>query len=572
MSSSSTLSVERHLRVPMRDGILLATDVYRPSGPGSFPTLLARTPYDKNAEGPSPLTIRAASAGYAVITQDVRGRYSSEGAFRPFHSERDDGYDTLDWIASQPWSNGNVGMFGGSYVGVTQWQAAISGHSALRAIVPSVTAGNYHNGWTYQGGAFAHQFNVAWSLSSLGPADAQRIQGKLSADYFELVDRRDHMMNDFKRLPLAGRPLFSTHVPYFEEWLQHPTYDSFWQAVDVAPHYSALSVPSLNTGGWYDIFSRGTTENFVGMRTSGPTAAADATHLLMGPWNHSGVSRGNPIGDKDFGTLSTGKHIDIDGIHLDWFDRHLRGEGGDEMARVRLFVMGGPGWREYEDWPIPGTDNQRWHLHSAGRANSAAGDGSLSVEPPTAEPPDTYDYDPRDPVPTVGGQLCCNMVHALGGPQDQREVEQRDDILVYTSTELGEPLDVIGPVEMRLVAASSAVDTDFTAKLVDVAPCGYATILSDGIIRARFRNSMSEEALLTPDEPTEYRIEMGPTAHRFNVGHRVRLEISSSNFPRFDRNPNTGELPGLSDRHEIARQTVFHSSEYPSFLILPVLR
>lgn len=569
----TTFTLERDLPVPMRDGTTLRADVYRPAGPGRYPTLLQRSPYDKSATATmARLILRATEAGYAVVVQDVRGRFRSEGEFHPFVHEKDDGYDTLSWLVDQPWCGGGVGMFNQSYVGLTQWQAAMSGHEALRAIAPTVTASDYHNGWTYQGGAFELSFNYSWVMSALIYDTVRR---SANPERRALVDGYADTLDDgYRRLPLEIPAEVADAAPYFGEWVAHPTYDDFWRTLDVSRAHSDLAVPALNIGGWYDIFLRGTIENFTGMRAGARTDRARAgQRLLIGPWNHSGMRAGNPIGEADFGVGSTGDSIDVDGLHLRWFDHWLReaDNGVDSEPPVRIFVMGDRRWRLAGDWPLPQTQWQEWFLHSGGRANSLRGDGSLSPRSPKDEASDRYVYDPSDPVPTRGGGLCCNHVFSLGGAFDQREVEARDDVLVYTSEPLRAPLEVTGPIRLQLYAATSARDTDFTAKLVDVGPCGSARNLTDGILRARFRNSMSEETLLEPDEVTHFDIDLVATSNVFLPDHRIRLEVSSSNFPRFDRNPNTGELGGRSPDLATATQTVFHDGERPSRLVLPVI-
>jgi uncharacterized protein len=576
MPESVSLTVERNVPARMRDGTILYADVYRPAAPGRYPTLLTRTPYDKALRGPVPFVIRAASAGYAVVVQDVRGRFTSEGQFYTFVNERDDGYDTLEWLVSEPWCDGNIGMFGGSYVGLTQWQAALSGHPALKAIVPNVTASNYHDGWTYQGGAFELQFNLSWTMSVLALNTVLRsLNGDLTSPNVQaILDASDNLPEEYLRRPLAGHPILREYAPYYDDWLDHPTYDDFWRKLDVRQGYESMSVASLSSGGWYDIFLGGTIENFTGMRAAAPPGEKNRHHLLVGPWNHGGMASGNPIGDYDFGMRSTGALIDADGLSLRWYDRWLRGieNGIENEPPVRIFVMGTNTWRSEQEWPLPHTEWQEWFLHSGGRANTLNGDGALSRETPHAEPPDAYVYNPRNPVPTRGGGLCCNAVYALGGAWDQRPVEQREDVLVYTSAPVERAKEVTGPIRMILYASSTAPDTDFTAKLVDVAPCGFARNLTDGIIRARYRYSMSEPSLIEPGEVVEYEIDLWATGNVFKEGHRIRVEISSSNFPRFDRNPNTGELPGRSTEMVSALQTIHHSAEYPSRIILPVVK
>jgi putative CocE/NonD family hydrolase len=569
----TTFTLERDLPVPMRDGTTLRADVYRPAGAGRYPALLQRTPYDKSATATmARLILRATEAGYAVLAQDVRGRFQSDGDFHPFVNERDDGYDTLSWLVEQPWCDGRVGMYNQSYIGLTQWQAAMSGHEALRAIVPTVTAADYHNGWTYQGGAFELSFNYSWIISNLLYDTVAR---SANPGRNLLIDRyADTLDEGYRRLPLDIPADVGDAAPYYAEWLAHPSYDEFWRALDVSRAHSDLAVPALNIGGWYDIFLKGTIDNFSGMRANARTdRARRGQRLLIGPWNHSGMRAGNPIGDADFGVASTGDAIDVDGLHLRWYDHWLRDadNGVDSEPPVRIFVMGDRRWRVADEWPLPETDWQEWYLHSGGRANSLRGDGSLSREPSKTASPDRYLYDPRNPVPTRGGGLCCNHVFSLGGAFDQREVEAREDVLVYTTEPLRSPLEVTGPLRMLLYASSSTPDTDFTAKLVDVAPCGCARNLTDGILRARFRKSMSEETLLEPGEVALFDIDMVATSNVFLPNHRLRLEISSSNFPRFDRNPNTGEQGGRSREMATALQTVFHDSAYPSRLLLPVI-
>ncbi|MGI8688061.1 MAG: CocE/NonD family hydrolase [Thermomicrobiales bacterium] len=577
MPERLTLSVDRNVPVPMRDRVALFADVYRPAGPGPYPTLLQRTPYDKQNIGASaPFILRAAGSGYAVVVQDVRGRFESEGEFSAFTNERQDGYDTLEWLVAQPWCNGDVGMFGGSYVGLTQWQAAISGHPALKVIAPAITAADYHAGWTYQGGAFELSFNLSWTMTNLATNTvSRRRKSDPSAEetFQRLLDGVDNLSEEFRRLPLVGHPILAEYAPYYDDWVHHPTYDDSWAALDVSMRHDTLSVAALNIGGWYDIFLKGTIENFTGMRATAPAAVRDRQHLLLGPWNHGGMARGNPIGAHDFGMRATGAVLDADGIQLRWFDRWLRGieNGVDGEPPVRLFVMGSNQWRDEQEWPLARTDWQEWFLHSGGRANTLHGDGALSRQSPASEPPDAYVYNPRNPVPTMGGGLCCNAVVSQGGAYDQRAVEAREDVLVYTTPPLEQPVEVTGPVKLILHASSSAPDTDWTAKLVDVSPCGYARNLTDGILRARYRDSMREGTPITPGAVIAYAVDLWATSNVFLAGHCIRLEVSSSNFPRFDRNPNTGEEPGRSKAMVSALQTVFHSSEYPSRLVLPVI-
>ncbi len=572
------LIFERNLEVPMRDGCILRADLYRPDTNEKLPVLLNRTPYNKAVPMVYGLVldaIRAAEAGYNVLIQDCRGRFASDGTFTCFVDEARDGYDTIEWAARQPWSNGKVGTYGASYMGVTQWLAATLTPPHLCAMAPAVTASNYHDGWTYQGGAFALFFNVSWTMAALSPPRLMRERGadpESSKELGATIGGIDSMREHMNTLPLRDFPMFRRGAPYFFDWLAHPAYDQYWRALSIEENHARINVPALNLGGWYDIFQGGTIRNFVGMRSRGATdAARTGQRLVMGPWNHA-IPLTNLVGAVDFGLHSSAVSADLDGMQLRFFDRWLKGRGdstGD--SPVRLFVMGINRWRDEKEWPIPGTEFRRYYLHSRGRANSAYGDGALSVEPPGAEPPDTFLYNPLDPVPTVGGGLCCYPGALQGGAFDQAGVEHRADVLVYSTEPLSEDVEVTGPVTLTLYASSSAPDTDFTAKLVDVGPCGFARNLTDGIIRARFRESPSEENLLAPGKVAEFKIDLWSTANVFKAGHRIRLEVSSSNFPRFDRNPNTGHELFADAEVRPAMQTVMHDRVFASHLTLPIV-
>ncbi|CAN5736938.1 CocE/NonD family hydrolase [soil metagenome] len=572
---------ERNVPVPMRDGITLFSDVYRPSEPGRYPVILQRTPYDKGGSigSPAGFALRAAGEGYAVVIQDTRGRWTSEGPFNAFPHERQDGYDTCAWLQDQPWSNGRIGMFGASYVGLTQWQAAIAGAPGLQAIVPTVTAADYHEGWTYQGGAFELNFNLSWTLTFLATNTAARrlAEDPSFAPHFdELLDRIDRMDQDFDRMPLAGDPLISVLAPFYEDWLGNPTHCDFWDALRVDTNHGDLDVAALNVGGWYDIFLGATIQNFQGMQLSARSdQTRKASRLLIGPWEHMTSITISPVGEYDPGVRSWHTHIDIDGIHLRWYDRWLRdhGNGIDDEPPVTIFVMGANSWRQEETWPLPQTQFEDYFLSSGGSANTLNGDGVLLRDASGTDRPDHFHYDPLNPVPTKGGALCCNTYWAAAGSYDQREIEARPDVLCYTSPSVDEPVEVTGPVRVIVYAASSAVDTDFTAKLVDVGPDGYARNLTDGILRARYRKTTREEHLLTPGDVEEYEIDLWATSNLFLSGHRIRVEISSSNFPRFDRNPNHGGEIAKATRADcvVASQTVFHDASYPSRIVLPVV-
>jgi putative CocE/NonD family hydrolase len=580
MRESVRLTVERDIAVPMRDGVVLYADVYRPEGGGRHPVILLRTPYNKAFPRIAYLQLdpmRAASRGYALVVQDTRGRYASEGVFSCFRHEVDDGYDTVEWAARAPWSDGNVGMFGASYMGATQWLAAIARPPHLKCIVPMITASDYHEGWTYQGGAFQLGFNLSWTLANLvlpNLAHFKLTPAEAAATRAELIEAVDRMCGPFEHLPLKDYPTLRKHrlADYYYDWLDHPEDDAYWRQWNIETRHAEITVPALNIGGWHDIFLGGTLRNYTGMRRHGPTPEARSQRLIVGPWIH-GLLWPNVNGEVDYGVLSQGLALDLDGILLRWFDHWLRGIDSGMLAEppVKLFVMGENVWRDETDWPLARGVETRFYLHSRGRANSLAGDGALGTDAPAAEPADHYLYDPRNPAPTRGGALCCWQAAVPGGGFDQRPVEERPDVLVYTTALLPEPLEVTGPVTVKLWAASSARDTDFTAKLVDVEPTGYARNLTDGIIRARYRESTSRASLLEAGRVYEYTIDLWATANVFKAGHRIRVEISSSNFPRFDRNPNTGRPLGDDAELRPATQTILHDAAHPSHVVLPVV-
>ena len=581
MGPHVSMKVETDVPVPARDGARLYADVYRPDTTDRVPVLLQRTPYNKAlpyARNGVLDALRAVSHGFAVVIQDARGRYTSDGEFYPFLNEIDDGYDTVEWCAAQPWSSGKVGMYGSSYVGATQWLAAVSRPPSLAAIAPRVTASDYYEGWTYQGGAFALGFAVSWTMSQLALGNIAKISRDKSLPPgigASLVGAVDRMEETLQYLPTEEFPHFKGEIaPYFYDWLAHPSADDYWKRWKIEDRHDQIAVPALNVGGWHDIFLKGTLRNYVGMREKGLTETSrTGQKLVVGPWNHGG-SRGAGIsGEMYFGVMSADSAIDLPGLFLRWHDFWLKGVDNGIMDEppVRVFVMGENVWRYEQEWPLARTQYLDYYFHSSGRANTLNGDGSLSRDRPGAEPPDVFLYDPRAPVPTKGGGLCCNAAVLPGGPFDQRSIEARQDVLVYTSPELGEDLEVTGPVTVTLYAATSATDTDFTAKLVDVCPCGCTRSLADGIIRARYRESLSEGKLVEPGGVYAYTIDLVATSNVFKAGHRIRVDVSSSNFPRFDRNPNTGREPWQETELRPAAQTVFHTDQHASHVTLPVI-
>ena len=553
------VKAEYDVKVPMRDGVLLSTDVYRPDTSGRFPVILMRTPY--NNFDPS-TGYWFAERGYAVVLQDVRGKCDSDGRFYPLLNEARDGYDTQQWCAGQSWSDGKVGTFGGSYVGATQWLSSVLANDNLVCMFPFVAASDYYRNWVYNGGAFALSFNTMWGALSISARVGQDMTAE-PLDWSEL----------FRSLPVGEIPaLLGRNVPWYADWLAHPTYDDYWKAISVARNYEKIKAPAFNVGGWYDVFIEGTLENFNGLRERGGSEQARrGSRLLVGPWFHPSAAR-TQLGQLEFGPAAA---VDEQQLQLKWFDYWLKGidNGLGSESPVRLFFMGENRYRDFDSWPPAGAVEKPLYLHSRKGANSLSGDGSLDWSAPVSdERVDTYIYDPLNPVPTLGGNDCCRETIVTQGPYDQRPVERRDDVLVFTSRALSEALTVAGPVRVKLWAASSAINTDWTAKLVDVYPDGRAINLTSAILRAPLRNGLENWEEITPDKAYEYILELRPTANVFLPGHCLRVEISSSNFPRYDRNLNT---PGadISAKTEMvsASQQVYHDRQHPSRIILSVL-
>jgi putative CocE/NonD family hydrolase len=566
------VTYERNAVVQMRDGVKLRADIYRPAAEGKFPVLLQRTPYNKDNE--VEFGLKAAARGYVVIVEDVRGRYASEGEWYTFKNEPNDGYDTIEWASALPYSNGKVGMFGGSYVGATQMLAAIAHPPHLAGICPVVTASNYHENWTYQGGAFEQWFDESWT------------SGLAQNTYERAVQKDTNALVGMWTLPLTNYPLYNQDkssdpastaalAPYFLDWLAHPTYDEYWKALSIEEHFGDIKVPALHIAAWYDLFLGGSLRNYQGIRDHGGSdEARKGQQLMVMVGGHAGSGR--KIGDVDFGP---DLDRDEDDVTLLWYDFLFKGAKNEFASGkpVKIFVMGTNQWREESEWPLARTKGTKYFLHSGGRANSLRGNGTLSTTQPGKEPLDQYVYDPANPVPTIGGPLCCDGQHLAAGPRDQKPAEARDDVLVYSTPPMTEDVEVTGPVTLELYAKSSVPDTDFTAKLVDVWPDGFAQNLTEGIVRARYRDSRETATLLNPGEIYKLTIDVWATSNVFKKGHILRLEVSSSNFPRFDRNLNTGasrHLQGGEGKQEAfvsATNSVLHDAEHPSALMLPLV-
>jgi putative CocE/NonD family hydrolase len=581
MLPTESIKLEVNAPARMRDGNILYSDIFRPDREGKYPAILIRLPYGKNGGivrgylNPQ----RYVRNGYAVVIQDIRGTGASEGMFYPRVNELNDGYDTIESIAAQPWCDGNVGMYGYSHMGFIQWQAAVAQPPHLKTICPAATSPGAR---LYHGGALALNHLLGWAAqfpaNALGKSKLPPEKLKLLRD--RLFQFRDNLTEIYWTLPLKDiaiddlvKEIDGSHF-FFSDYLKYAYDKEFWKASCTPTPLEQVTIPTLHVVGWADVSSSGVLESYVGMsKRGGSELARKNRKLIIGPWIHS-PDFPNIAGDMDFGSTSSGAFVDVLGLHIRWFDCWLKGlkNGIMDEPPIQIFVMGSNIWRTEKEWPLARTKYVNYYFHSNGRANSRFGDGTLSTEPPGDEVTDNYLYDPRNPVPTVitpEGSSAAAM--GAMGPYDCQDIEERSDVLVYTSETLQTDLEVTGPILVKLYASSSAVDTDFTAKLVDVWPHGRANHLVNGIIRAAYRESDWEARLIQPGKVYEYTIDIGATSNVFKAGHKIRLEISSSSFPSWDRNLNTGHPIGHDAVIEVALQKIQHNREYPSHIVLPVI-
>ena len=553
--------VEPNVSATMRDGVVLKADIYRPDGAGPFPVLLTRTPYNKKTV--REMAYRFAKAGYIVAAQDIRGRYESEGEFLPIHGfgskDVEDGFDTVAWAAELPDSTSQVGMFGSSYSAWTSWKAAASAPPALKCV--------YVSGMSLRHSDVEPIFRpgrrLEWSFATIGPDDRRRTAG--APGPYDVEEARELWKVERNKWlwvkpwsELSGE-LLPSMAARIQRILEHPGEDYH----EFAGIHRNIDVPVFNRTGWYDRFIPAV-DHFVEMEKLAPSERARRSQrLVVGPWGHTNdLTRAQ--GEFDFGEDA---EWDNAAVGIGWFDHWLKSDdnGAAEEARVRLFITGENSWRGYDDWPIPGTRPVEFQLSSRGNANTPAGDGTLSREPAGGARSDSFNYNPRDPVPSLFLEGCQD------GPFDQKPLDHRRDVLVYQSAPLSARLTVVGSPSVKLHASTSAVDTDFTAKLVDVSPDGTARNLCYGIVRARFRNGWENPRLLDPGEITEFTIELNPVGNTFLEGHRIRLDLSSSDFPNYDRNHNTGGNAYSESEMIVAHQEVHHSQQHPSTLRLPVV-
>lgn len=566
--------IEKNVMAPMRDGTLLATDIYRPSNADASPALVARLPYDKERHV-SPEVMAFVQAGYGLVVQDCRGRFASQGNFNANFREIDDGADCYAWVARQPWCNGNLGTLGTSYLGQSQWLAAPQMTEAVKAMAVLIAPVDHYADIAYRGGVLNLGSMLYWcSMMAIGEQERRLGQDRASReDVQEQAAALGRLLQNYETLPLAGMAHLQGVSPHFFDWLSHPAYDDYWRGID-ARRYAQIDKPVLHIGGWYDIFLNGTLQTYTGMRANAASPEARRRQkLVVGPWSH-GTNWTSSYHEQEFGLHASGIAAGLSGLQLRWMDRWVRGieNGIDGEKPVRIFVMGINRWRDEDDWPLPDTRYQPYYLHSQGEANTWHGDGSLSTAPPAQEKADRFVYDPHHPVPSLGGANLTPFANTIG-PRDQRAVEERGDVLVYSTPVLAEPLEVTGPVRAVLYVSSSAPDTDITCKLVDVHPDGRAMLLTDGILRLRYRHSFEQPTLLTPGQIVEVHIDLWSTANVFLPGHRLRLEVSSSCFPKFARNSNSGGTIAEEARADYRSATnwVHHDGAHPSHLLLPVI-
>lgn len=574
-----TVTKQTDVPARMRDGTVLRADVYRPQSSDPVPVILMRTQYGKTGAQTEPSRYASpdwfASHCYLVVVQDIRGMGTSGGTFSEFVNDQNDGYDSVEWAAALPGADGKVGMYGSSYVGATQWLAAVSTPPHLVTIVPANTASDYYDGWTYEGGEFRLAFVTPWAIEALATGAAENRHDDATAA--ELRSAAADVTRWLAHRPYQSLPPMQPGnpavAPWYFDWLRHSARDDFWKHVSIRDRYDAVKVPVLNVEGWYDAFLAGGTENFAGMTAHGGTPEARSNErLVIGPWDH--VDWGRPDSEpapmlKDIGAVGNSP---INSLMIAWYDHFLKGQdnGVAGSPRVDYFLMGANTWKSATSWPLAQTVWTRYFL--SGDGGIATRNGLLSTSPPGSDDaPDHYTYDPADPAPSLGGHSCCGALSGPQGPYDQTPVEQRSDVLVYSTSPLSTDTELTGPTTVHLWAASSAPDTDFTAKLTVVKPDGQVVNLNNGIIRTAFRDSLSEPHPGVAGQAYEYEIDIWPTSYLLRAGDRIRVEISSSDYPQFAPNPNTGQPFGTSADQRPADQTILHDAAHPSDVVLPVI-
>jgi uncharacterized protein len=545
--------IQHGLLTPMRDGVNLAMDLIRPAEPGAYPVVLVRTPYDKS-QNREPFYVELAERGYIVAIQDCRGRFNSDGEFFPYKDEHKDGYDTVEWIAAQPWSTGKIGMAGVSYTAQTQWYAASESPPHLTCIVPESSPPDAFDNEPIVNGCFLLPM-AEWMLN-MG-----RRTWQAPAGFEWFTELHDY----YRALPISSAPeVANTTSAWWDEMMRHPNWDDFWKSLSYQHAWPAMDVPALNHTGWWDMNFPGGPSNFNGMRRHGKgPRGREGQYLIIGPWWHH-TNEDRELNGIDFGPSAI---INLDHYRLRFYDRYLKGieNGIEHDPRVWVFIIGANEWWRAEEWPLPETEFTPFYLHSGGSANSLRGDGGLSTGEPGAEPADAYSYDPANPT----GMLW----RLTDGPVDDRLSTIRDDVLCYTSEPVTEPLALAGPVSCVLYASSSARDTDWHVRLVDVHPNGEARFLCHGMMRARFREGRETPVFMEPGEVYRFEFGMDATGVRLLPGHQLRAEIMSSWWPEYDRNTNSGAPNNFTDDQVVvAHNRIYHEPGRASHLLLPVIR
>lgn len=541
------------ITIPMRDGVKLTADLYRENALTKAPVILTRTPYDRTKQKGT--GEKWAKAGYIFIAQDCRGKFGSEGTFAPYNNEGQDGYDTLEWITRQPWCSGRVGMVGGSYVGAVQWQAAVENPPGLAAITPQATWSSFYRN-LYLGGSVRLALISGWIAGN-----TPKPEGVKAAD----------MNTALLRLPLSEvDEAIGWPMPWLDAFLTHPEPNGFWTRLDLTPRLPELQLPALHVVGYYDFFSRESVDNFVIMQKQArDPKTRQQQRLILGPWDHGSVGK-TKVAEVEFGPEAA---VDTFALQIDWFDRHLKQDPAAQakpFPPVRYFSMGDNVWHDAQTWPPEGFTATSFYLRSAGKANTRQGDGRLSREAPTQdEPSDTFRADPANPTPSCPVTEARPIKAAVWGPVDQSDTEDRDDVLVYTSEPLTEPLTFAGNAEAKLHVSTDTPDADWAVKLIDVHPDGFAQNIARGILRGRYRASLLKPELMKPSQVYEITVDLGPVAATLAKGHQLRVDISGADFPLYDRNPNTAE--GISSRKTaIATEQVHHRPGALSCIVLPV--
>ena len=539
------IKVKRYIKIPMHDGIKLVADLYYPKSKEKFPLLVFRTPYERDSQDYRDSAKYFSSNGFGVLSVDVRGRGDSEGDFIPYFNEGVDGYNLMKWAVKQPWCNGEIGTYGGSYSARIQWLTAILNPPGLKTMISIVSPSDP---FVESPTGIEEPMHLSWRYL---------VSGRTNKDNKEI-----NWSRIYKKLPIASMvEELGFEIPDYTEGLKHQTFDDFWDKISYQNKFHLLNIPVLHISGWYDDEQIGTFINFTGMKNKSATEfSKENQSMLIGPWGHQ-VNKDRKLGNIDFGENSL---IDIRKLELDWFKKYLMAEDF-KIWKVRILVMGENKWEEYSNWPPDESREYNLTLSSKTAANSRFGDGKLSDEY-TGKDYDEYIYDPENPTPFITE----DTAEQIGGPDDYSPIERRDDVLVFTSDELSTDLKVIGPVEAELFVESSSPDTDFMAMLTDVWPNGYSQRLCDGVVRCRYRNGMDKVKFL--DKGVNFvRINMWNTGHVFKKGHRIRLDITSSFFPKYSRNLNNGQDLAYSDKIIIAKNRIYHNKQYPSKLKIRIM-